>query len=264
MPNNSPIGIFDSGVGGLTVARAIRDALPNESLVYFGDTLHLPYGEKSSASIQRYSHHITEFLISKDCKAIVIACNSASAHAYSTVRELYPSELPVFNVIDPMVNYVKENCASDTIGIIGTKATIRSQVYRNRLKPLKSASLETPLLAAMVEEGFVNNEISRLVLSEYLNRPELSGISALILGCTHYPLLSTDIEKHFDGKVKVLNSGQVVADQLKKTLHETELFAESNHSPQDQFFVSDYTPFFEKTTALFFGREIHLEELKVT
>lgn len=261
---NTPIGIFDSGVGGLTVAKAIKQLLPNEQIIYYGDTLHLPYGEKSPETIQKYSKNIANFLIQQNCKAIVIACNSASAYAFESLKQELPINFPLFNVIDPMVNYVKQKHKNNLLGVIGTKATIRSQVYKNRLGALPSTSLETPLLASMIEEGFVNNDVSHAVIKNYLSKNDLSGIKALVLGCTHYPLLKNEIESFYDGKVQVLDSSEIVAKSVSKELEQNGLLAETKANNDDHFFVSDYTPFFEKITASFFGSKINLKELKIT
>lgn len=261
---SNPIGVFDSGVGGLTVARAIKDILPNENIIYFGDTLHLPYGEKSSQSIIRYSKQITDFLLSKNCKAVVIACNSASAHAFETVRNIAPEYVPVINVIDPMAEFTKKNYSDKKVAVIGTKATIRSGVYQKRLIGLDLVAFETPLLASMVEEGFVNNDVSKSVINEYLNKPALNKIQALVLGCTHYPILKKDILNFYNGSVDILDSSQIVAQEVKKQLENFNLLHTELITEEDKFYVSDYTPFFEKTTSIFFGNEIHLEELKIT
>ncbi|MGB0403376.1 MAG: glutamate racemase [Salibacteraceae bacterium] len=262
--SNNPIGIFDSGVGGLTVAKAIKELLPNEKIIYFGDTLHLPYGEKSSQSIVRYSKQITDFLLSQNCKAIVIACNSASAHAFDTVRGIAPSDVPIINVIDPMAEFTRDNFSAKKVGVIGTKATVRSGVYQNRLAGLNLVAIETPLLASMVEEGFINNDISKSVIKEYLNKPVLNGIDALVLGCTHYPILKKDILNFYKGRVDILDSSQIVATELQKQLRNLNLLNENSNNEADKFYVSDYTSFFEKITSIFFGNEIHLEELKIT
>ena len=160
---NSPIGIFDSGIGGLTVAHALKKKLPNENIIYFGDTEHLPYGDKSKTAIQSFSKRIVNFLVSKNCKAIVIACNSASSVACDTV-EKEAKNLSVFNVIDPVVKEVVKICADYDIGVIGTKATIQSNIYEYKIKELcknsKVSSLATPLLAPMIEEGFINEQIT--------------------------------------------------------------------------------------------------------
>ena len=262
--SDNPIGVFDSGVGGLTVARAIKDLLPNERIVYFGDTLHLPYGEKSSNSIIRYSKQITQFLLDQNCKAIVIACNSASAHAFESTKGIVPENLPVINVIDPIVECVKSDFSQNNIGVIGTKATIRSEVYQNRVKPVQISALETPLLAAMVEEGFLHDSVSKPVLAAYLSKKELAGIDTIILGCTHYPLLEKEILAFYSNQVSIINSGKLVALELKKQLLEKDLVNTIEGVKKDAFFVSDYTSSFEQITSSFFGSEISLRELKIT
>lgn len=262
--SDNPIGIFDSGVGGLTVARSIKNLLPNERLIYFGDTLHLPYGEKSSNSIVRYSKQITEFLLEKNCKAIVIACNSASAHAFDSIKELVPQNVPVLNVIDPVTNCIKKDYPKNKIGVIGTKATIRSGVYQNRSHPVKIASLETPLLAAMIEEGFIQDSVSRSVISAYLEKKELANIDTLVLGCTHYPLLEKEIISYYDNKITIIDSGKLVAKELERKLKNLGLLNQNTVDQQDEFFVSDYTSSFEKITSSFFGSGISLKELKIT
>ena len=167
---NLPIGIFDSGIGGLTVAHALKKKLPNESIIYFGDTEHLPYGEKSDEAIGNFSKRITRFLINKDCKAIVIACNSASSVAFNLVKK-QAKNIPVFNVIDPVARAVASNCSDCKIGVIGTKATIQSGVYTKKIKRICSsaivAALATPLLVPMIEEGSINEEVSHKIISNY-------------------------------------------------------------------------------------------------
>jgi len=190
--NDRPIGIFDSGIGGLTVANAIQRLLPNESLVYYGDTAHLPYGDKSKELIAHYAVTITKFLLNeKKCKAIVIACNTASAAAYEALRDAYKGSVPVINVIDPMIEEVIADENIHKVGIIATKTTVTSGVYQekfSRRKPnLQHSALATPLLASMIEEGFYNNTISEAVLNEYLSNPALAQIDGLVLACTHYP-----------------------------------------------------------------------------
>src|SRR5882672_11369906 len=159
-----PIGIFDSGIGGLTVAHAIKKMMPFENLIYFGDTAHLPYGDKSEAAIQAYSIKIADVLLKYNCKVIVIACNSASSSAYELLKEYVRKDVKVINVIDPMVNWVGENYHDCTIGLIGTKRTIQSGIYGEKIDDKKRGitlhSLPTPLLVPMIEEGFFNNKIS--------------------------------------------------------------------------------------------------------
>ena len=263
MSNEQPIGIFDSGIGGLTVANAIQRLLPNEPLIYFGDTAHMPYGDKSKELIAEYALTITRFLLNeKKCKAIVIACNTASAAAYEALRDAYIGSVPIINVIDPMIEEVIADESIRKVGIIATKTTVASGVYQekfSRRKPsLAYSALATPLLASMVEEGFYNNTISQAVLNEYLSNDALAGIDGLVLACTHYPLIKKEIDSFFNGKVKIFDSAEVVARKLKGILEKEQLMS-SIRKNENQFFVSDYTSAFEAATKIFFKEEIHLE-----
>lgn len=257
------IGIFDSGIGGLTVASAIKKRLPTAKLIYFGDTAHLPYGDKSPASIRHYAARITQFLVEKHCTALVIACNTASAHAYRTVQDVAGPEIPVFNVIDPVVEYVTKEFSGKKVGVIATKGTVKSRVYPRRIKmatdKVQVASKATPLLAPMIEEGFFNNNISRTVIESYLKGRELKGIDALVLGCTHYPLIQTEVNDFFKGKVEIIDSADVVAAHIQHEL-KTE---SSKTKSKDEFHVSDFTKAFEKSTQTFFGEKIELKEERI-
>ena len=205
--SNNPIGIFDSGIGGLTIAHSIRNNLPNESLIYFGDTKHLPYGEKSEQAIKDYSLKIAEFLKKNNCKAIIIACNSASSTAYYHIKKNINS-IPIYNVIDPIVSFISKKYFNKKIGVIGTKATIQSGIYEDKLldknSSLSVASLETPLLAPMIEEGFFNQEISSTIIKNYLNDKKLDKIDILVLACTHYPLIQNEIISFYN-KIDVID-----------------------------------------------------------
>jgi glutamate racemase len=267
MANNNPIGIFDSGIGGLTVASAIRKLLPNEQLVYFGDTAHLPYGDKSAALIQSYALNITDFLLNKQhCKALVIACNTASAAAYETLRDAHKGNVPVINVIDPMIEAVIADNAINKVGIIATKATVASGVYQEkfaRRKPaLRFEALATPLLASMIEEGFYNNNISTAVLTEYLSHTGFVDIDAMVLACTHYPLIKDEIDTFFNHRIKIFDSAMVVAQKLKYILNKEGLMA-TERKHDDVFYVSDYTKSFEESTKTFFGNQTLLQQIKV-
>lgn len=257
-----PIGIFDSGIGGLTVARAIRERLPEEQLLYFGDSAHLPYGDKSQAAIQAYSIKIVNVLLEMGCKAIVIACHSASSAADELLREYVGKRALVINVIDPAVQLVGQVLGSKEVGVIGTRQTIGSGIYpkkfEKRAGEVNVHTLATPLLAPMIEEGFVSGRISKDVLNEYLTREELAGIDTLILGCTHYPLIQPQIEEFYQGKVRVLDSASMAADFLQNELTTRGLLAEKSLGA-DRFLVSDYTPSFEATARQFFGEAVELE-----
>ncbi len=262
MKSNQPIGIFDSGIGGLTVAHAIKEALPNEQLIYFGDTAHLPYGDKSEAAIQAYSIKITDILLQKGCKVIVIACNSASSAAYDLLTEYTGKRAKVINVIDPMVSLIKNKYASKTIGLIGTKRTVLSDIYGRKINALNEQvslkSLATPLLVPMIEEGFFNNKISHEIIESYLKSSELSDIEALILGCTHYPLIKKEVSKFYSNKIDILDSSEVTASYLKTYLMEHGL-ANKEEELDDEFMVSDYTNSFEASAKMFFKDVVHLD-----
>ncbi|WP_303311957.1 glutamate racemase [Hymenobacter sp. BT730] len=259
-----PIGVFDSGIGGLTVARAVSRVLPHERLVYFGDTAHLPYGDKSTAAIQAYSVKICDLLLKQHCKVILIACNSASAAAYELVREYVGSKARVLNVIDPIVAHVGATYANRTVGLIGTKQTVNSNVYRKKIDDLDVGvelhSLATPLLAPMIEEGFFNNTISDNIIRTYLTNPLLENIEALVLACTHYPLIKKQIADFYQGKVDVLDASDVVAEHVRHYLKENHLAAKAGStSPVHHFYVSDFTSSFEQSTRIFFDQEVQLE-----
>lgn len=262
MLSTHPIGIFDSGIGGLTVAQAVRQTLPNEQIIYFGDTAHLPYGDKSTASIQAYSVKICDVLLKQNCKVVLIACNSASAAAYELVKAYVGSKALVLNVVDPVIKHLATCCTGKRVGLIGTRRTIGSNIYKKRADEsnlnIDLQSLATPLLAPMIEDGFYNNNISKALIHEYLSSGKLKGIQSLILGCTHYPLIRDEIKEFYGGKVEVIDSSIIVANALKSLLEANELI---NTGPKsdDKFFVSDFTHSFKESTRIFFHQEVHLE-----
>lgn len=259
-----PIGVFDSGIGGLTVAKAISELLPNEHLIYFGDTAHMPYGEKSPHAIKSYSEKIAGFLIEQPCKLVVIACNSASATAFKQVQKILPDKNFVINVIDPVVEHLVSGGDYKKIGLIGTKRTVTSAVYKKKFEKanpeISLRSLATPLLAPMIEEGFFNNKISRTVVHSYLTNPHLSNIESIILACTHYPLIINEISSYYKGKVNIINSAEIVSMAVQNFLTERDLLNTSKKAPKHQFYVSDYTESFEETAKIFFGGKIKLKE----
>jgi glutamate racemase len=264
--NNSPIGIFDSGIGGLTVAHAIQQRMPTESLVYFGDTAHLPYGDKSEAAIQAYSIKIADVLLQMNCKVIVIACNSASSAAYELLKEYVRKDVAVINVIDPMVKLVTQQFAGKRVGLIGTKRTVVSGIYARKLKENNSGvdliSMATPLLVPMIEEGFFDNTISHDIINQYLSKPEFQDILALVLGCTHYPLIKRELAEFYKQQVTILDSSEVVAEAVHKHLIYKELESDKTIK-KHHFLVSDYTESFEASTRLFFGEQVHLDKHKL-
>ena len=262
LQKHQPIGIFDSGIGGLTVANAILAHLPQEEIIYFGDTVHLPYGDKSADAIRYYCLKIAKFLMEKNCKMIVVACNSAASVGYDVLLEFFQEQLLFANVVDPLVE-VALSVPYHKIGVIATKATINSGVYQSKLKAegphLEVAAMATPLLAPMIEEGFIHNRISDVVLDTYLGSPVFQDIDALLLACTHYPLIKPDIEQYFNHRVKVYDSGALVAQQVAQQLYDHDLLNEQTGPPRHKFYISDYTRSFEETARRFYAHHIDLE-----
>lgn len=264
MNPDQPIGIFDSGVGGLTVASAIKRLLPDENIVYFGDTAHLPYGDKSKETVTHYAERIAEYLLSQSCKVIVIACNTASANAYESVLKLAGSRAIVINVIDPVVDFIVSGRKRSNIGVIGTKGTINSATYEKKIAEkdagLKVSSMATPLFVPMIEEGFIFDDISNAIIRSYLSNEQLKNIDTLILGCTHYPIIKNQISKFYNFKVDVIDSSKIVATFVRETLMEQNLNNQKNN-PAYSFYVSDYTEFFRTISKLFFDEDIELKKL---
>ncbi len=264
--SNRPIGVFDSGVGGLTVANAIRQVLPNEELIYFGDTAHLPYGDKSKETIMGYSARITQFLIEQQCKVIVVACNTASANAYETIVAEAGNNALVVDVINPVVDFVASRKKYKRIGVIGTKGTINSGTYVKKIiaknPHISVASLATPMLVPMIEEGFIFDDISNAIIRSYLSKTELAQIEALILGCTHYPIIKNQINKFFNFNVDVIDSSKIVANHLRNLLSETQQL-NTNPDPKHRFLVSDFTDYFQIISKLFFEEVITLEKVNL-
>ena len=229
-----PIGVFDSGVGGLTVAREIMRQLPNESIVYFGDTARVPYGSKSETTIIRYSRQIIRFLLTKEVKAIVIACNTASALALDAVRKEF--KIPIIGVVAPGARAAREETINKKIGVIGTEATVKSEIYKKLIQAedpqISVSGRACPLFVPLVEEGFAKHKITREVIDIYLSDMRESDIDTLILGCTHYPLLRSTIPAY------------ETAMDLKRILEEEEMLRDTPVNDQEEhgeysFYVSD-------------------------
>lgn len=264
---NQPIGIFDSGIGGLTVAKAIAKALPNESIIYFGDTAHLPYGDKSAELITKFSFDIADFLIEKkQCKSVVIACNTASAIAYESLRDFHKGEIPIINVIDPIVEAIVNDKTIKKVGLIATQTTVNSKVYQEKLRrrspEISIEVLATPLLVPMIEEGYADDNISHAIIENYLSNPKFKDIDALILGCTHYVLIKSEIDAFFSKKVKLFDSTGILSSKLKKILTNENLISESKEK-ESHFFVSDFTTDFELSASRFYDEKISLEKIEL-
>ena len=265
--SSQPIGVFDSGIGGLTVAHAISKLMPNERIIYFGDTAHLPYGDKSPELIHSFVQSISKFLIRKEnCKAVVMACNTASATSYEFLRDKHEGNFPIINVIDQIVEAIVSDNAIKKVGLIATKTTVESGVYQeklNRRNPeLEIEVLATPLLAPMIEEGFSQDKISHTVIENYLSNPKFKDIDALILGCTHYVLIADEISEFFDGKVKLFDSTDILASKLKVILDNENLLSDKKEK-RNKFYVSDLTKGFSESASRFYGENLVLELNKI-
>jgi len=259
----APIGIFDSGIGGLTVAHAINKVLPYEKIVYFGDTQHLPYGNKSIEKIEKYSVEIVKFLLKKKCKAIIIACNSASSVAYQEIIKKVKNKVLIFDVINPVINYINTQKHLLHIGVIGTNATISSGIYKTYIntirKDIKVSSLATPLLASLIEEDD-KKLYQKGIIESYLKNEELKDIDSLILGCTHYPLIEEQIRHFYKEKVEIISAIKYIGNNVKKALKKYDLLNPKKNPHKHHFYVSDYTTNFQKKTKLFFPKSIILEQ----
>lgn len=256
MEQQSKIGLFDSGLGGLTVLKALEHVMPEVPKIYFGDTLHLPYGDKSNDAIISYSMRIVEFLMHQGCEIIVIACNSASAAAGATLEEAFP-KLTFVNVIDPVVEALAQG-PHEKIGLLGTRATVRSGAYHTRLREknpkLELFSLSTPLLVPLIEDGFLGTGIDRSVLQHYLAHPSLKQIEALVPGCTHYPLLE-DLAREQLKEVHWVDAPAIVAQAVLEAWHSNHPSAEYLPSEEStvQYYLSDKTESFLELAKQTFG-----------
>ncbi|MCI8886146.1 MAG: glutamate racemase [Dorea sp.] len=237
----APVGVFDSGVGGLTVAREIMRQLPRENMVYFGDTARVPYGSKSRNNIIRYSRQIIRFLQTKEVKAIVIACNTASALALDTVKE--ETDIPIIGVIEPGARAAVQATENGMIGVAGTEATIQSETYTNVIRKMRPDAAvigkPCPLFVPLVEEGFAKHRITEEVIDIYLSEMRQTDIDTMILGCTHYPLLRSKIMAYFGEKVHIVNPAYETAVDLKKILDESGMANQSDAAAAYEFYVSD-------------------------
>ena len=221
-----PIGIFDSGIGGLTVAKAVKAALPNEDIVYFGDTARVPYGVKSEETVRAYALEITQFLMNKGVKMILIACNTVSASAKKDI-ELRAGSIPVLDVISAGAKAISESGLGDvpTVGVIGTIATVQSKAYEaaliKQLGSVKVVQQACPLLVPLAEEGWIEHEVARLTLKEYVQAFDQHSLDALILGCTHYPLFTNLVADVLPSKqTRIIDSAESIAASAKQYLEE--------------------------------------------
>lgn len=260
------IGIFDSGLGGLTVAQAIMAQLPGYDIIYFGDTARTPYGTKSPETVIRYARQNTDFLLSRGAKIIVIACNTASSVATAALGQQY--DIPIFEVVTPAVELSLDISHKFIIGVIGTRATINSGIYerkiKERLPEAKVYSTACPLLVPLVEEGWMKKPETRMIIKKYLHPLKVKQIDTLILGCTHYPLLKQSIQNKIGRRVTIIDSSEAIAEKIKHFITDhpemnTILPKNSNH----RFFVSDVTRQFEITAKAVLNKNIMLEHVGI-
>lgn len=262
-PNcDAPIGIFDSGVGGLTVYRAIKRRLPNESLIYLGDTARVPYGTRSLATVERYALEDVAFIQSKKVKAIVIACNTISALAANRLREQSP--VPVVGVIRAGARRAVGATKSGYVGVIATEGTIASGAYERTMLSMRGGleiiSRACPLFVPLAEEGWVDHSVTRQVAEEYLAEMRASRVDTLVLGCTHYPILRPIIEQVMGDQIAYIDSGEAVADVVANMLSEQGLLRTANEPPAEEFYVTDSASRFRRVAELFLGRPLELIE----
>jgi glutamate racemase len=220
MSDPRPIGVFDSGIGGLTVVKALRDLLPNENICYLGDTARVPYGPKSAETVQRYAIELAHMLMQKDAKVLVVACNTVSSVALPLLANKFP--VPVIGVIEPGARAASQATRNRHIGVIGTRATIRSGAYEKTLRAthnnVRVSSRACPLLVPLIEEGLLDDEVTDQVIARYLEPLVADGIDTLVLGCTHYPLLSGAIARALGGEITLVDSAQNCATAVQETL----------------------------------------------
>lgn len=264
MPSTAPIGVFDSGLGGLTVAHELMQQLPEESIIYFGDTARVPYGPKSPDTVRRYSREIATFLKGEGVKAVVIACNTATAHALAALRAEMP--FPVIGVVEPGARAAVKATTRGEIGVIGTAGTIRSGAYERAIRELSpDARIDVqpcPLFVPLVEEGWGSSEAARLVAAEYLQPLQQSRIDTLVLGCTHYPLLKPLLGKVLGPDVKLIDSAAETAAETRRVLEDADLLAPSGNVPSHRFVASDDPRQFLALGQRFLGNAIEQVEIR--
>jgi glutamate racemase len=240
-PNAAPIGVFDSGIGGLTVAQEVIRQLPHESVIYFGDTARVPYGPKSPETVRRYSREIAGFLRDEGVKGIVIACNTATAHALTALRE--ELDMPVIGVVEPGARAAVAATNGGHIGVIGTVGTIKSGAYERAIRAIDPDVMITaracPLLVPLVEEGWTDHDATRLVIREYLEPLIAADIDTLVLGCTHYPLLKPILHEVLGSRVRLIDSAEETAAETARTLASKQLAAKPDADPAYRFVASD-------------------------
>ncbi len=264
--NNSPIGVFDSGIGGLTVLKELFRVLPAESTIYLGDTARVPYGIRSSETVMRYSFENTRFLLSKGIKLLVIACNTASSISLTEIKK--KMSIPVIGVIEPGANAAVKSTRNEKSGIIGTEATIRSSSYKKAIRAIDSSAevfgLPCPLFVPLVEEGWTEGKIAVMVAEKYLNGIRNKGIDTLVLGCTHYPLLKSVVSEVMGSDIRLIDSAVETAKRIKEILKSKGIERKSKARPLREIYVTDSPERFIKVGERSLEQKIkHIEKIDV-
>lgn len=258
MNNSRPLGVFDSGIGGLTVIRALQARLPHENIVYFGDTARVPYGPKSAQVVREYAAQDTDVLLEHDVKLIVVACNTVSAVGLDVVQKR--ARVPAIGVIVPGAEAAAEASTGKRVGVIGTTGTVNSQAYVNAIRQIDAGihvfSRACPLFVPLAEEGWTDHKATELIAKEYLFPLTLEKIDTLVLGCTHYPVLRDVIDAVLHHSVKLIDSGEATAEAVKKALDEHGLRNESTAKANLKFLVSDIPHKFTEVGERFLGQKL--------
>lgn len=262
--SNNPIGVFDSGIGGLTVVKEIIRVLPSESIVYLGDTARVPYGTRSKEAVTKFALELVDFLLKREVKCLVVACNTISATCLDEIIRISP--VPVLGVIDPTIEFALKATKNNKIGVIGTTGTINSQAYEIKIRKgdskIKVKVVACPLFVPIAEEGLDNHRATRLIAEKYLSNFKNNDIDTLILGCTHYPLLYKTIRGVIGRKVSIIDSAKPTAEKLKEILTGKNILAKSK--PKYEFYVTDAPQRVLEVASRFFGRVLNGKLKQIT
>lgn len=257
-PATAPLGVFDSGIGGLTVVHALFERLPGESVVYFGDTARVPYGPKSPDTVRRYSGEILAYLLQRGVKMVVVACNTSTAHALDHLRARSP--VPVVGVIEPGARAAVSASPTGRIGVIGTAGTVASGAYERAMRAIRADAAvyaqACPLFVPLVEEGWFDRDATELIAREYLEPLRAARVEALVLGCTHYPLLKPLLARVMGPQVRLIDSAEETAEAVRQELKARNLLAPAGGSADHHFVVSDDEPHFRTVGARFLGERL--------
>lgn len=257
--SESPIGIFDSGIGGLTVFKQIRHLMPSENLLYLGDTARVPYGSKSVETIKKYSYNNVDFLLKKNVKVVIVACNTASASALDYLKKEFEG-ITIIGVVRPVVEHVLTMDSVERVGVIGTDTTISTESYQKELEKIMEVEVYSKacgLFVPFVEEGLIERAVTMQIIEYYLEDLKKKNIDTLILGCTHYPLLTKPLGYFFGNKVRIVDSAYHTAVRTTQILAERGFLNKKNRKPQEIIYVTDNSPRFKDVAQRFLGRDIY-------